>query len=117
MGYFKYYKLFLKIFYFYYCNKNFYNKNSFLKKSLKKLILNLINKSYKDKNKNFYLSYLKFITFKFLITFLKKIYLFHKNILIKYYLTCSMINFNSRISAKVAKLLKLFLRREDPMKL
>merc|ERR1712067_40309 len=79
LKYFKYYELFLKIFYFYYCNKNLYNKifsvicfykiqiYYFFKEKFKKLILNLINKPYKDKNKNFYLSFLKFITFKFLI--------------------------------------------------
>merc|ERR1712113_1234016 len=87
----------LKIFYFYYCNKNLYNKIfsviCFNKIQIYYFLFNLINKSYKDKNKNFYLSFLKFIPFKFLII----IYL------LKYYLTCSMINFNSRISAKVAK--------------
>merc|ERR1712207_26622 len=109
LKYFKYYKLFLKIFYFYYCNKNLYNKifsvicfykykfiifyliklnffkkNNFFKEKFKELILNLINKSYKDKNKNFYLSFLKFITFKFLIIiYLKNIFISNKNYLIK----------------------------------
>merc|ERR1712207_102092 len=77
LKYFKYYKLFLKIFYFYYCNKNLYNKIfsviCFYKEKFKELILNLINKSYTDKNKNFYLSFLKFITFK----------IFNYNLLIK----------------------------------
>merc|ERR1711933_53032 len=82
LKYFKYYKLFLKIFYFYYCNKNLYNKIfsvicfykiQIFKEKFKELILNLINKSYKDKNKNFYLSFLKFITFKFNYNLLIKI--------------------------------------------
>merc|ERR1712223_1199986 len=69
-------------------------------------------------NKN-YLIKLQFLVIIFIFFELnfKKIYLFHKNILIKYYLTCSVIILNSRISAKVAKFLKSFLRREDPMKL
>jgi len=41
--------------------------------------------------------YILLITLHFLA------YLFNKNILIKYYITCSMINLNSRVSAKVAK--------------
>merc|ERR1712038_789790 len=99
LKYYQYYKLFLKILYFYYCNKNLYNKIFsvicfykiqiyFFQEKFKKLLLNLINKFYKNKNRNFYLSFLKFIIF---------------NILIKYYLTCSVIILNSRISAKVAK--------------
>merc|ERR1712227_645329 len=66
---------------------------------------------YKVINNSIILVFILYITFHFLT------YLFNKNILINYYNTCSMINLNSRVSAKVAKYLINFFRREDPMKL